>query len=408
MADSDNPTVEDFATLFEQSERGGNTSRAKSHSVGDVVVGTIVSISEEAAFIDLGAKSEGILDRDQIIDDEGRLTAAVGDEIEARIVDAGERSGSIVLRRTLGRGPQARSELRLAFEEGIPVEGTVEAVNKGGFDVQIAGDRAFCPVSQIDVRFVDDPETFVGQRLQFRITRFEEGQRGGDNVVVSRRVLLEEDAERHASATRTKLEVGAVFKGKVTRIENYGAFVDIGGIEGMLHISELAYGRVDHPSDVVAVDQTIDVQVVKIEQSDNPRRRERIGLSIRSLARDPWEDVAKTLTIGGQVEGTVKRIEPFGAFVEVAPGIEGLVHISEMGAGERIASPRKVVDIGQKVTVTVLSIDTQAHRVALSMDAASRASQAAEEKESIAKYGGPSNEGFGTFADLLEESTRKK
>lgn len=406
MADTDNPTGEDFATLFEQSERRGSTIRAESRSVGDVVVGTIVSISEEAAFVDLGAKSEGVLDRDQIIDDNGELTVAVGDQIEAHIVDAGESSGSIVLRRTLGRGPQARSEIRLAYEQEIPVEGTVEAVNKGGFDVLIAGGRAFCPVSQMDVRFVEDPETFVGRKLQFRITRYEDGQRGGDNVVVSRRVLLEEEAQRHAGRTRAKLEVGAVFSGKVTRIENFGAFVDLGGIEGMLHISELAYGRVEHPSDVVAVDQIVDVQVIKIEQTDNPRRPEKIGLSMRSLARNPWDDVTKTLAIGGQIEGTVKRIEAFGAFVEVAPGIEGLVHISEMGAGERISSPRKVVEIGQKVTVTVLSIDTEARRVALSMDAASKASQAAEEKESIAKYGGSSGESLGTFADLLKDAKK--
>lgn len=407
MADSENPSGEDFATLFEQSQQGGSTSQAESRSIGDVVVGTIVSISAEAAFVDLGAKSEGVLDRDQIVDNEGNLTVAVGDEIEARIVDAGERSGSIMLRRTLGRGPAARSELRLAYEEEIPVEGLVEAVNKGGFDVQIAGGRAFCPVSQMDVRFVDNPESFIGQRHQFRITRYEEGGRGGDNVVVSRRALLEDEADRHADVTRAKLEVGAIFPGKVTRIENYGAFVDIGGIEGMLHISELAYGRVEHPSEVVAIDQTLDVQVIKIEATDNPRRPEKIGLSIRSLARDPWDDVASTLRIGQQLEGTVKRIEAFGAFVEVATGIEGLVHISEMGAGERISSPRKVVDLGQTVSVTVLSIDPKARRIALSMDAASRATLAAEEKESIAKYA-PSSQSLGTLGDLLNQQTEKK
>ena len=405
MSDSDKPAGEDFAKLFEQSNEESDASGgAGFRSAGDVVVGTIVSISSEAAFVDLGGKSEGVLDLDQITDDEGQLTVSVGDEIEAHVVDAGERSGTIVLRRTLGRGPQARSELRLAFEKEIPVEGLVTAVNKGGFDVQIAGGRAFCPVSQMDVRFVENPEAFVGQRHEFRITRYEEGHRGGDNLVVSRRVLLEEQAEAHAFDTRAKLEVGAVFNGKITRIESYGAFVDIGGIEGLLHISELAYGRVEHPSEVVALDQTLDVQIIKIEATDDPRRPEKIGLSIRSLARDPWDDVAAQFTVGQQVAGIVRRIEAFGAFVEIAPGIEGLVHISEMGGNERISSPRKVVEVGQPVTVAVLSIDTKARRVSLSMDAASRATQAAEEREAITKYG-PSKQSLGTFADLLKQQT---
>lgn len=398
---------EDFATLFEQSQ-GKQSARgaASSHSAGDVVTGTVVSISSEAVFVDLGGKSEGVLDLDQVMDDEGRTTVAVGDEVEARVVDAGERSGSIVLRRTLGRGPQAREELQLAFEQGIPVEGVVTGVNKGGFDVQIAGGRAFCPVSQMDSRFVEEPESFVGQRHQFRVTRYEPGH-SGDNVVVSRRALLEEQAEAAAAGTRARLEVGAVFPGKVTRIEKYGAFVDIGGIEGLLHISEMAYGRIEHPSEIVSLDQTLDVQVVKIEESDDPRRREKIGLSIRSLARDPWDDVSKTLSVGQQINGKVRRIEAFGAFVEVAPGLEGLVHISEMGGSERISSPRKVVDIGQVVNVTVLSVDAGAKRIALSMNAASRASQAAEEQEALAKYA-PSKQGMGTLGELLNEQMDKK
>ncbi len=407
MTDTDNPSGEDFAALLKQSEQGAGPSGAASYSVGDVVVGTVVSLSAETVFIDLGGKSEGVLDIEQVRSDDGEITVAVGDEVEARVVDTGDRSGSIVLRRTLGRGPQARGELRMAFEEEIPVEGLVAEVIKGGFEIQIAGGRAFCPVSQMDVRYVEKPEIFVGQRHQFRITRYEESPRG-DNLVVSRRVLLEEQADVAAEGTREKLEVGAVFSGKVTRLEDYGAFVDIGGIEGMLHISELAYGRVEHPSEVVAIDQTLDVQVIKVEATDNPRRPEKIGLSIRSLAANPWDEIAQKLSVGTQVEGKIRRIEAFGAFVEIAPGIEGLVHISEMGAGERISHPRKLVDVGQTISVTVLSIDTQARRIGLSMDAASRASQAAEEKEAIAKYGGTSEESMGTFADLLNKQIDKK
>ena len=408
MSDEEQTPVEDFAAMFDASE--ASQSADGGLSVGDVARGTVVSIDRDSVFVDLGGKSEGVLERSQVLDDDGELTVAVGDEVEARVVDTGERSGVVVLRRSLGRGADAADELATAFEHGIPVEGVVAAVNSGGFYVQVAGNRAFCPVSQMDLRYVEDPSVFVGQRHQFRITRFEAGRRGAANIVVSRRALLEEEAAERSAETRKRLEVGAVFHGTVRRIEKFGAFVDIGGIEGLLHVSELGFARVRHPSEVLAEDQVVEVQVVKIEATDDDKQRERIGLSLKSLAKDPWDDIADIAPVGRAVTGTVRKVEAFGAFVELAEGIDGLVHVSEMGGGERIAHARKVVDVGDRVTATVVSVDRERRRIALSIDRAKNEADSAEEREAVAAFGS-SEQSLGTFGDLLaaaEEKPRRK
>ncbi len=407
MADQDKPDNEDFAAMFEASEQGGREASDDSVNLGDVVTGTVVSISAESVFVDLGGKSEGVLDTAEVADSDGNLTVAVGDTVRAHVVDAGERTGVVVLRCKLGRGTEARDELQLAFEHRIPVEGLVMAVNDGGFEMQVAGLRAFCPISQMEVRFVDQPESFVGRRADFRITRFDDTGRGEPNIVLSRRALLEEELEEQSRATRARLEVGAVFRGIVRSVRDYGAFVDIGGIEGMLHVSELGYFRVEHPSDVLSVDQEIDVQVINIERTDDPRRPEKIALSLKALAKDPWDSIASELPVGQRTSGRVTRIEAYGAFVELAPGVEGLVHVSEMGDGAHVGNPRKVVSEGQEVTVVILSIDTENHRISLSMDAAGRAARAAEERDALENYA-PRSQGFGTLGDLLADSLAKK
>ncbi len=363
MNDSDTKPGEDFASMFEASEAATAGGRDDAVNPGDVVVGTVLSISAESVFVDLGGKAEGILEAAQVRDDDGNMTVAVGDTIRAHVVDSGQHSGMVMLRCKLGRGAEARDELQLAFEHGIPVEGVVSAVNEGGFEVQVAGLRAFCPVSQMDVRFVDDPETFVGRRTEFRITRLDDKGRGEPNIVISRRALLEEEMEVRAQDTRTKLEVGAVFRGTVRTLKDFGAFVDIGGLEGMLHISELGYHRVEHPSEVLKVDQEVEVQVLKIERTGDPRRPEKIALSLKTLAADPWDTVVADFPVGRSIQGRVTRIEAYGAFVELARGIEGLVHVSEMGGGARLSSPRKVVTENDKVVVAVLSVDKEKRRI---------------------------------------------
>src|SRR4051812_45091679 len=331
MADQD----EDFATMLAESERGAPRAK-KRPRVGDQITGKVISIGKDAVFVDVGGKAEGQLERGEVSDPEGKLLVKLGDSIEARVI--GDAGGVLTLRIKLGRGPEARAELQQATELGIPVEGVVTEVVKGGISVDVAGVRGFCPASQVDVRFVDDLTTYIGQRLTFRITRYEPR-----NLVLSRRALLEEDNARRATETRKKLEPGAVLRGKVVGFKPFGAFVDLGGIEGMLHVSELGYARVERPEDALSLGQELDVAVLKIEPATKGEKTERISLSLKALATDPWRDAAATLVEGARVRGKITRLSQFGAFVEIAPGIEGLVHISELGAGRRINHPKEVV-----------------------------------------------------------------
>jgi small subunit ribosomal protein S1 len=385
MAEQD----DDFAAMLAESERDAPKAK-KRPRVGDQITGKVISIGKDAVFVDVGGKAEGVLERAQVSDPEGKLLVKLGDTIEARVVaDAG---GALTLRVKLGgRGPEARAELQQAHELGIPVEGLVTEVVKGGVAVDVAGVRAFCPASQIDVRFIDDLATYVGQKLMFRITRYEPR-----NLVLSRRALLEEDNAKRAVETRKKIEPGAVLRGKVVGFKPFGAFIDLGGIEGMLHVSELGHARVDKPEDMLSLGQEVDVAVLKIEPGD---KGERISLSLKALASDPWRDTAATLVEGARVKGKITRLQPFGAFVEIAPAVEGLVHISELGAGRRINHPKEVVSVGQDIEAVVLSIDLERHRIGLSM--ASSSDGNAEDIAAVAKSHAPAK--FGTFADLLKK-----
>lgn len=381
---------EDFAAMFAESEK--DKPRAKRPKIGDLVKGKVITVGKEAVFVDLGGKAEGQLERDQVTDREGKLLVKVGDTVEARVVsDAG---GVLMLRTKLSRGPQASAELVQAAELGIPVEGTVTEVIKGGVSVDVAGVRGFCPASQIDNRFNEDLTKFVGQKLTFRVTKYE----GGRNLVLSRRALLEEEQQKLAGETRKRLVPGAVLRGKVVGFKPFGAFVDLGGIEGMLHVSELGFQRVEKPEDVLALGQELDVAVLKIEPGE---KGERISLSLKALANDPWRDSTANLHEGSRVKGRVTRLQPFGAFVEIAPGVEGLVHISELGAGRRINHPKEFVSEGQEVEASVLAIDHDKRRLSLSMGSANADKASAEDVAAVSR----APQKLGTFGDLLQ---RKK
>jgi small subunit ribosomal protein S1 len=386
---------EDFAAMLAESERGAPKAR-KRPRVGDQITGKVISLGKDAVFVDVGGKAEGVLDRAEVSDAEGKLRVKIGDSIEARVV--ADTGGVLTLRVKLGRGPEARAELQQAQELGIPVEGVVTEVIKGGVAVDVAGVRGFCPASQIDVRFVDDLAVYVGQKLVFRITRYEPR-----NLVLSRRALLEEENAKLAIETRKKLEPGAVLRGKVVGFKPFGAFIDLGGIEGMLHVSELGYARVEKPEDMLTLGQEVDVAVLKVEPAARgDKAGERISLSLKALASDPWREAAATLVEGTRVKGKITRLSPFGAFVEIAPAVEGLVHISELGAGRRINHPKEVVSVGQDIEAVVLSIDHERHRIGLSM-AASADGNAEDiaEAAKAAKAAAPAK--FGTFADLLKK-----
>ena len=395
---------EDFAALLAASE--GAAPRRRKIEVGDRVQGRVVAITQSSAFVAVGSKGEAMIDLAEFRDPQtGALQLAVGDQIEASVTDDGSQSGSIVIKRTLGRGGHVSAELEQAFAHGIPVEGVVTAENKGGFDVQIGGVRAFCPASQIDRRRGEAVE-YIGQRLHFRITEI---TAGGRNVVVSRRQLLEDEAAVLATETWRRLHVGAVVRGTVTSIRNFGAFVDLGGIEGLLHVSELGHARVGHASDVLTVGQEIEVQVVKLDPPGEPGVRRQIGLSLRALAPDPWQDARERFAVGATVRGVVRRLEPFGAFVEIAPGIDGLVHVSRMALDRRVSHPRQVANPGDEVDVTILSVDPEKRRIALSMVEQARQARdsttANERAEVSAALSQQRDDGpLGTLGQLLSTS----
>jgi small subunit ribosomal protein S1 len=369
---NENETQEktDFGAILAEFEHDKPaTEGAQAPKVGDKVSGKILSVGPEAAFVDLGGKAEGMIELAQVKDAEGQVTVQVGDTLEATVTGVDNDTGSLVLKkRGGGRGAEARSEIESAHQNGIPVEGLVTAVVKGGVEVQVSGLRGFCPVSQLDLRYVEDPERFVGQRLTFRVTKYEEGGKGRrPNIILSRRALLEEEQKTKAAETRERLQPGAVVHGKVTSLTEYGAFLDLGGLEGMLHVSEIGYARTAHPKDVLQVGQELEVQILKIEPAKGGKQGERISLSRKALEADPWKEAATRFPDATKVRGRVMRLETFGAFIEVAPGLEGLAHISELGAGRRINHAREVLQLGQDVEVTVLGVDTAKRRISLSL-----------------------------------------
>ncbi len=374
----------DFGQILAEFE--GDAPKSAAPAAGQKVKGKILSITEEWAFLDLGGKAEGRIAAADLKDAEGNLTVKEGDTLDATVTGTDPESGALLLRRKAGGGGKGKraaaevpAEIRQAHEANLPVEGLVTGLNKGGAEVQVAGMRAFCPLSQLDLRYVENPQQFVGQKLLFKVNRLEEGNRGGrgPNIVLSRRQLLEEEQQSRAAETREKLQVGAVLTGRVTSLTTYGAFIDLGGIEGMLHVSEIGHSRTTHPQDVFTVGQEVEVQVIKIEKGKDEKRPERISLSRRSLESDPWNDAAARFPEGTEATGKVMRLETFGAFVELAPGLEGLVHISEMGAGRRLNHAREAAQQGQEVQVRVLGVDTGRRRISLSMNGGSGASTGA-------------------------------
>jgi small subunit ribosomal protein S1 len=405
------PAEESFAELFAASEKKGGARRI---AVGDRVTGKVIACDESTIFVAIGDKGEATIDAAEFRDSStGEMRVAVGDEIEATVVDDGSRSGAPVLRRTVGRHGHIAAELEQALVHELAIEGLVTQEVKGGYEVQIGSTRAFCPGSQIDARRGGErvpASDYVGRKLEFRVTKIEQG---GRNVVVSRRALLEAEAAAAAERTWERLKVGAVLAGTVSSVRDFGAFVDLGGVEGMIHVSELSHARVAHPSEVLSVGQRVEVQVIKISDTPDSRGRRQIGLSLKALAADPWSTAAERFPVGANVSGTVRRLEPFGAFVEIAPGLEGLVHISKITPERRLSHPRQALSVGQVVEVSVLGIDAAQRRISLSMvERAIREREAADredreaERHALAELNKPRS--LGTLGDLLEAAKKKK
>lgn len=392
--------------MFAESQRNQPRGRQARFAIGDRVKGKLVSIGRDVAVVELPEGGEGTLDAVELRDESGQLTVQIGEMLEARVVAKGEKEGVVTLRRAPARGLEARASLGQFATTGLPVEGVVTGVNKGGLEVTVAGLRAFCPISQIELRPVADASIYVGQKLLFRITKYDEEDRRGPNVVLSRRALLEEEGRARAVETRAKLTAGAVVAGVVTSVKDFGAFVDIGGLDGMLPASEIGFQRGVRPADLLTVGQHVTVQILRMETRENTKRGgmvEQITLSLKSLERDPWDDAVERLPPGATVKGKVTRTETFGAFVEVSPGVEGLLHISELAAGRMLRHARDAAKPGDTLDVAVLSVDREKRRISLGL-ATDEHRIDDEGHAAVKRASAPS--GMGTLGDLLRGKLR--
>ena len=344
----------DFGAMFAEAQKQRAQGGSGKLKPGQRLSAKIAHLGGEVAFLDLGGKGEAIIDLRELRNDKGDLLVQVGETIDGYVLSLGE--GNVVLTRSVPKGA-GREVLQQALDSKVPVEGTVTAHNKGGLEIDLGGTRAFCPASQVDIRFQDDLGVFVGQKLQFRVMEL----RGG-NAILSRRALLDEERAIKAVELRKHLEVGATLEGVVTGVRDFGAFVDLGGIEGLVHVSELSHVRVAHAQDVVKTGQKVSVQVLRIEKDE--KGHDKVALSLRALEQDPWDAARPQLEEGKTLTGKVVRLQPFGAFVELFPGVDGLVHVSAL-ASRHIAHPREVVKEGDSIEVRIESIDDAQRRVSL-------------------------------------------
>lgn len=350
--------VGDFAAMLAES---GGVER-QNLRIGDKVKATVVHVGSDSVFFELSKTQQAHAARAEFVDeDTNEVTVKVGQVVSAFVVAFKD---GVVLSPKIGKGMIDVGMLETAKANGIPIDGTVTGVNKGGFEIALAGSsRGFCPLGQIDIHFVDDPNTMIGKTLQFLVREVKEG---GKNVVLSRRALVEKERNEKAAKLRERLGIGLRLDGVVTRIQPFGAFVDIGGLDGLVPVSELSYGRVGDPNEVVKIGQAVTVEVTKIE--DDPKRpgQQRIGLSMKSMLQDPLVAHMNELSPGASLIGRIVRLEGFGAFVEVFPGVEGLVHVSEI-SDRRIRHPEDVLQPGENVSVRVKDVDLARRRVSLTM-----------------------------------------
>ncbi len=352
--DQDDESSTEFADLLAAEEE---RQPGEPHA-GDKVSGTIIQIGDADAFVDCGLRTELPISLTELQDADGNLQFEVGQVITAHVQKAQD---GFKLTMAINLREAGMKALQDAHESGTPVEGKVQETNKGGFAIDLGGKRGFCPFSQIDLRRIEDPSQFLGKKLKFKILELSED---GRNIVLSRRALLDADRQAQGDETRSSLNLGDVREGVVTRLVPFGAFVDIGGVEGLVHISQISHQRVGNPADVLTEGQTLKVKVMEI-QNLGQGRSERISLSLKALAEDPWPANAGNLTPGTDVPGKVTRLVDFGVFVELLPGIEGLIHISEL-ANRRIIHPREVLNEGEEINVRVVDVDLNRRRISLS------------------------------------------
>lgn len=360
---------------------------------GDRVEAAVVKVTPEWIFIDLGGKSEGYLDTRELLDGEGSVKVKEGDVISAYFFSSRRNEKLFTVR--VGAGEAGRAVLEDAWRNGIPVEGTVEREVKGGFEIKIAGSvRGFCPFSQMGLTRAEDTASLTGRTLTFRITEYGEK---GRNIVLSNRAILEEERRKEMESLKAALSEGMTVRGRIVSILDFGAFVDIGGIQGLLPVSEVGWDRSADIRETLAVGQDLETTIIKLDLS-----RDRITLSLKKNLPDPWEEVGRKYPEGSVHTGRIARLTKFGAFVTLGPGVDGLVHISKLGGGKRIGHPRDAVAEGQLLEVKVEAVDREKKRVSLIPVGAGAGEERPEKGDDYRRYLGKDSRSMGTLGDILK------
>jgi small subunit ribosomal protein S1 len=345
----------DFSALLENYEKESAASKQE----GEIVRGMVVGISDQYVLVDIGYKSEGVVAREEFVDRQGNLTVKRGDEVDVLIKSLENQEGYAILSRAAAMQQQSWDRLRRAHQTHENITGRVVERIKGGLKIDLEGVSAFLPGSQIDVRPVRNLETFMNQEIEVRVIKL---NRKRGNVVVSRKAVLEESTNKKKGETLANIEEGVVLEGAVKNITDYGAFIDLGGIDGLLHIIDMSWGRIQSPADIIKVGDQIQVKVLKFD-----REKERISLGYKQLMPDPWQSVAERFPKGSHVRGKVVSLTDYGAFIEIEPGVEGLVHVTEMTWSKRLKHPSKLLAIGQEVEAVVLEVDSHNRRISLGL-----------------------------------------
>ncbi|MFC1830867.1 30S ribosomal protein S1 [Thermodesulfobacteriota bacterium] len=393
-----------FAALFSQSEE----KTLRKLSPGQKIKATVVGIDKETVFLDVGTKSEGIVEASEFIDENGELSISPGDQVEVYCLKSG--AGGQIFTAKLGSGASS-AHLEEAYHNSVPVQGFVKAEIKGGFEITLSGNvRGFCPFSQMGLRRVENAaETYLETHMSFLITKFEAG---GRNIVLSARLLQEEERQLKKEELQEVLEEGQSIEGSISAIRPFGLFVDIGGIDGLVPISEVGWSRVENLEDTYSVGQQVQTVVKGLDWEND-----RISLSIKETLEDPWEAAVKNLSEGKAYVGNVARLAQFGAFVTLAPGVDGLVHISKLGGGRRINHPKEVLEAGQNLEVIIEAIDPANKRISLiPSDYVSLEDEEEKERREYKDYRsnrtGPKKEAakdsMGSFGALLKSKLEEK
>lgn len=386
---------ESFAEMFEKSF----VQRSRLEP-GQMVETIIVKISGDWVFLDLGGKGEGSLDKKELLDGEGNLTVKEGDQVRAYFLSS--KNNEMHFTTKIGSGPGKQTQFEDAWRNKLPVDGTIVKEVKGGFEVKIGGSvRAFCPFSQTGLRRDENQAEFIGKTFSFNIIEYEEG---GRNIVLSRRAILDQEKRNRKQELKKTLQEGTKVRGKVTSIQNFGAFVDIGGVEGLLPISELAWTRIEKVSDLLSVGQEVEVIIKKLDWE-----QDRFSFSLKDTLPDPWDLVADAFPVGSYHTGTVSRLAAFGAFVTLKEGVDGLLHISKLGAGKRINHPREAVKEGQQVEVQVEAVDRAQRKLSLALAELRRAEE--EEAATLKDYKQQATtelQNLGTLGDMLKKEMEQK